>query len=65
MEKRIYLTPLTQVIHVSQEAVMASESWYDGHGNWNHVIEGNPENEVDPYSLYSKPSDKSVWAKWD
>lgn len=68
MEKKNYVTPQTQILHVGEEAVMASASWLDGYGNWNKVTEGNPEpdSEVDPYTLYySKSSHKSVWENWD
>ncbi len=67
MEKKIYVTPQTQILHVGEEAVMASTSWTPDSGEtWNKVTEGNPDGEVDPYTLYySKSSHKSVWENWD
>ena len=46
MKKKNYLTPTTiQIIEIGHDAVMATTSWYDGHGGWHEVKEGNPENE--------------------
>lgn len=32
-------------MEMGHDAVMATTSWYDGHGEWHEVIEGNPKNE--------------------
>ena len=32
-------------MEMGHDAVMATTSWYDGHGGWHEVKEGNPENE--------------------
>lgn len=45
MKKKNYLTPTIQIMEMGHDAVMATTSWYDGHGEWHEVIDGNPENE--------------------
>lgn len=46
MKKKNYLTPTTiQIMEMGHDAVMATTSWYDGHGEWHGVIEGNPEDD--------------------
>lgn len=46
MKKKNYLTPtIIQIMEMGHDAVMATTSWYDGHGGWHEVKEGNPENE--------------------
>ena len=51
--KKIYLIPKIQILDMGNEAVMAADSWNDGHGNWKPVIEGNPKDE-DPDDSYAK-----------
>lgn len=43
MKKKNYLTPTIQIIEMGHDAVMTTTSWYDGHGGWHEVIEGNPK----------------------
>lgn len=45
MKKKNYLTPTIQIMEMGHDAVMASTSWNDGHGEWHEVKERNPENE--------------------
>lgn len=46
MKKKNYLTPTTiQIMEMEHDAVMATTSWYDGHGGWHEVKEGNPKDE--------------------
>lgn len=32
-------------MEMGHDAVMATTSWYDGHGGWHEVKEGNPKDE--------------------
>lgn len=56
MKKKNYLTPTIQIIEMGHDAVMTTTSWYDGHGGWHEVIEGNPKDdeEDDPYAKFAK-----------
>lgn len=65
MSKKKYIIPKTSILHMSQDAVLASESWNDGHGNWDHVVDGNPIEEVDPYALDSEQGTKALRENWD
>lgn len=39
MKKKNYLTPAIQIMEMGHDAVIATNSWYDGHGEWHEVIE--------------------------
>lgn len=55
MKKKNYLTPTIQIIEMGHDAVMATTSWYDGHGEWHEVKEGTPKNEEDDaYAKFAK-----------
>lgn len=53
MKKKNYLTPTIQIMEMGHDAVMATNSWFDGHGEWHEVIEGTPKEDKEP-DAYAK-----------
>lgn len=66
MKKKNYLTPTIQIIEMGHDAVMATTSWYDGHGEWHEVIEGNPKDdeEGDAYAKFKFGCDWTNGCDW-
>lgn len=54
MKKKNYLTPAIQIMEMGHDAVMTTDSWYDGHGEWHKVIEGTPKEEEEELDAYAK-----------
>lgn len=53
MKKKNYLTPTIQIMEMGHDAVMATDSWYDGYGEWHEVKEGTPKEDEEP-DAYAK-----------
>lgn len=54
MKKKNYLTPAIQIMEMGHDAVMATTSWYDGHGECHEVIEGTPNEDEEELDAYAK-----------